>query len=50
MAETERNEPKKKIYSKPTLTDLGTVHELTEAVGKHGNRDGGAPPNQKTQV
>jgi hypothetical protein len=50
MAETELDEPKKKIYSKPALTDLGTVHELTEAVGKHGSRDGGAPPNQKTQV
>jgi hypothetical protein len=50
MAETELDEPKKKIYSKATLTDLGTVHELTEAVGKHGSRDGGAPPNQKTQL
>jgi len=50
MAETELDEPKKKVYSEPTLTDLGTVHELTEAVGKHGSRDGGAPPNQKTQL
>jgi hypothetical protein len=40
----------KKPYSKPTLTVYGTVRELTQSVGIHGQRDGGTPPHFRTQV
>jgi hypothetical protein len=31
----------KKPYSKPKLTVYGTVRELTQSTGGHGQRDGG---------
>jgi len=34
------NVPKKK-YQTPSLTIHGTVQKLTQAVGVHGNKDGG---------
>jgi hypothetical protein len=38
----------KKPYSKPSLTDYGTVRELTQRVGRTGKSDGGRPlrPNR----
>ncbi len=49
MGKPVKREPKKP-YSKPTLTVYGTVRELTQRVGTHGNRDGGTPPHFKTAV
>jgi hypothetical protein len=40
----------KRPYSKPKLTVYGTVRELTQSVGTHGNRDGGRPPHHKSAV
>jgi hypothetical protein len=34
-----KREPKTP-YSKPTLTIYGTIRELTQSVGTHGNLDG----------
>jgi hypothetical protein len=58
MAKPECNETKqeiyckteREIYSKPTLIDYGTIHELTKAVGGTGSRDGGSPPKDRTGV
>jgi len=55
MAEPVKREPEeskkpKKPYTKPTLTVYGTVTELTQKVGLHGNLDRGIiPPHIKTQ-
>lgn len=38
---TERRENRKKEYHKPVLVVYGTVRELTQQVGPHGNPDGG---------
>ncbi len=40
MGKPVKREPKKP-YSKPKLTDYGTVRELTQAVGRSGKSDGG---------
>jgi hypothetical protein len=47
MGKPVNGEPKKP-YSKPTLTNYGTVRELTRTVGHSGNPDGGRPlqPNK----
>jgi hypothetical protein len=54
MAEPVKREPvkrePKKPYTKPTLTVYGTVRELTQANGAHGNRDGGIRNRQRTRV
>jgi len=47
MGKPVKREPKKP-YSKPTLTLYGTVRELTQRVGSHGNGDGGSFPRNKT--
>lgn len=44
-----KREPKKP-YSKPTLTVYGTVRDLTQSVGAHGNSDSGRPPRSRTAV
>ena len=38
----------KKPYSKPKLTLYGTVRELTQRVGLHGNSDSGTFPRGRT--
>jgi hypothetical protein len=38
----------KKPYSKPTLSDYGTVRELTKTVGFSGNADGGRTGRNRT--
>jgi len=48
MAKPVKREPKKP-YEKPSLTDYGTIRELTKRVGSHGNVDHGVPPRHKTQ-
>ena len=40
----------KKPYTKPTLSDYGTVRELTQTSGIHGTRDGGAPGSNRTGI
>jgi len=42
----------KKPYSIPILRKYGTVQELTQKVGIHGNSDGGTNPrgNNKTHL
>jgi len=40
----------KKPYSKPTLTAYGTVRELTQNRGNHGNLDGGGARTPRTHV
>jgi hypothetical protein len=48
--ESEKPKKPKKPYTKPTLTVYGTVTELTQKVGLHGDLDGGiVPPHIKTQ-
>ncbi len=47
MGKPVKLEPKKP-YSKPTLTLYGTVRELTQRVGSHGNGDGGSFPRNRT--
>ena len=47
--ETEKLETKKP-YTKPTLTDYGTVRELTQTVGIHGSRDGGPPGANRSGI
>ena len=39
MGKPVKREPKKP-YSKPKLTVYGTVRELTQSTGAHGQRDG----------
>ena len=49
MGKPVKLEPKKP-YSKPTLTAYGTVRELTQHVGSHGNSDGGSRFTPRTAV
>lgn len=50
MAKMDGNKPVKP-YSKPTLTIYGKVEELTQAVGRVGQVDGGSIPGRpKTTV
>jgi hypothetical protein len=50
MAEAVKRETKKP-YSKPTLTLYGTVRELTQSTGHHGQFDGGrGSSGNKTQL
>ncbi|HEY6983716.1 lasso RiPP family leader peptide-containing protein [Reyranella sp.] len=39
----------KKPYSAPVLMEWGSLQELTQAAGNHGNRDGGRRPFNKTR-
>jgi hypothetical protein len=49
MGKSVKREPKKP-YSKPTLTVYGTVRELTQSAGAHGNLDGGGRFTPRTAV
>jgi hypothetical protein len=40
----------KKPYSSPIITVYGTVQELTQKIGIHGNKDSGLPRSQKTHT
>jgi hypothetical protein len=40
----------KKPYSKPTLIVYGTVRELTQSQGSHGQSDGGPRVTPRTHV
>lgn len=44
-----KREPKKP-YSKPTLTNYGTVRELTQRHGTSGNIDGGGRRRPRTHI
>ena len=43
------NVPKKK-YQTPSLTIHGTVQKLTQALYKHGNKDGTSPASPRTHT
>jgi hypothetical protein len=47
MGKPVKREPKKP-YSKPTLTDFGTVRELTKTVGFSGQPDGARGGRNRT--
>ena len=49
MGKPVEREPKKP-YSKPTLTNYGTVRELTKAVGFSGNTDSGRGSRNRTNA
>jgi hypothetical protein len=50
MGKPVKREPKKP-YAKPSLEIYGTIRELTEKIGLHGNKDGGIrPQTSKTHV
>jgi len=49
MGKPVKLEPKKP-YSKPTLTLYGTVRELTQSNGGHGDLDGGTGLTSRTAV
>jgi hypothetical protein len=40
----------KKPYSSPIITVYGTVQELTQKIGTHGQSDGGRFPRSRTHV
>ena len=40
----------KKPYSSPIITVYGTVRELTQKIGIHGNSDGGRSPRSRTHI
>jgi hypothetical protein len=40
----------KKPYVAPKLTVYGTVRELTQKVGRHGNPDSGKAPRNLTHI
>jgi hypothetical protein len=40
----------KKPYSSPILTVYGTVRELTQSTGTHGNPDGSIAPRAGTHI
>jgi hypothetical protein len=40
----------KKPYSSPIITVYGTVRELTQKIGIHGQIDGGRAPRGKTHI
>jgi len=40
----------KKPYTAPKLTVYGTVRELTQKVGRHGQPDKGHTPRNNTQI
>ncbi len=50
----ENTAPKKpqepKSYAEPTLTEYGSVRELTKQVAQHGNADGGTSPRTNTSL
>jgi hypothetical protein len=49
MAKPETPVPKKP-YSAPKLTVYGTIRELTQQVGRHGNPDSGKAPRNLTHI
>jgi len=40
----------KKTYTCPRLTVYGTVRDLTQNLGRHGNKDGGVAPTIRTSI
>jgi hypothetical protein len=49
MEPTDKNLTKK-AYHAPQIQDYGNIKAITSAVGTRGDFDGGAPPNQKSQL